>query len=115
MANDAECNLIFDLLALQDRLIDQAQLVTAFQAWSCDKAGPLADHAAVDAMVARHVARRGDNLAKSLATVQVAPSARAGLQALGERQLDASLAYCMTHALAAGAARTVTYTASQAL
>ena len=40
----ADRNLLFGLLALQNGLIDQVQLVAAFQAWTRDKARPLADH-----------------------------------------------------------------------
>ena len=40
----ADRDLLFGLLALQNGLIDQGQLVAAFQAWTRDKARPLADH-----------------------------------------------------------------------
>ncbi len=40
----ADRHLLFGLLALQNGLIDQGQLVAAFQAWTRDKARPLADH-----------------------------------------------------------------------
>ena len=40
----ADRNLLFGLLALQNGLIDQVQLVAAFQAWTLDKARTLADH-----------------------------------------------------------------------
>ena len=40
----ADRNLLFGLLALQNGLIDQGQLVAAFQAWTRDKARALADH-----------------------------------------------------------------------
>ena len=40
----ADRDLLFGLLALQNGLIDQVQLVAAFQAWTRDKARPLADH-----------------------------------------------------------------------
>ncbi len=43
-ASDASIDLLFGLLALQNGLIDQAQLVAAFQAWTLDKARPLAEH-----------------------------------------------------------------------
>ena len=46
-AEAAERNLLFGLLALQNGLIDQGQLVTAFQAWTRDKARPLADNLVV--------------------------------------------------------------------
>ena len=36
---DADHNLLFGLLALQNGLIDQVQLVAAFQAWTRDRAG----------------------------------------------------------------------------
>ena len=39
----ADRNLLFGLLALQNGLIDQVQLVAAFQAWTLDKARLLAD------------------------------------------------------------------------
>ena len=44
MAADADRHLLFGLLALQNGLIQQAQLVAAFHAWTLDKARPLADH-----------------------------------------------------------------------
>ena len=40
----ADRNLLFGLLALQNGLINQVQLVAAFQAWTLDKARALADH-----------------------------------------------------------------------
>ena len=40
----AERDLLFGLLALQNGLINQVQLVAAFQAWTLDKARALADH-----------------------------------------------------------------------
>ncbi len=44
VAAAAERHLLFGLLALQNGLIDQGQLVAAFQAWTRDKARALADH-----------------------------------------------------------------------
>ena len=67
MADDANRHLMFGLIAMQVGLIDQAELLVAFQAWSRDKARSLADHlaasggvepegqAAVEAMVALHL------------------------------------------------------------
>src|SRR5262245_31556606 len=40
----ADRDLLFGLLALQTGLIQQAQLVAAFHAWTCDKSRSLADH-----------------------------------------------------------------------
>src|SRR5262249_57879277 len=44
MAADSDRHLLFGLLALQNGLIQPAQLVAAFHAWTGDKARPLADH-----------------------------------------------------------------------
>jgi serine/threonine protein kinase len=64
MAADADDHLLFGLIALRAGLIDQSQLVAAFQAWTVNPARPLADHlsdqasldadarAAVDAILA---------------------------------------------------------------
>ena len=58
----ADRDLLFGLLALQNGLIDQGQLVAAFQAWTRDKARPLADHLVargdLDADAARRWSRR---------------------------------------------------------
>ena len=40
----ADRHLLFGLITLQNGLIQQAQLVAAFHAWTCDKARPLAEH-----------------------------------------------------------------------
>jgi hypothetical protein len=40
----ADRHLLFGLLALQNGLIDQGQLVAAFQAWTRDKARSLPDY-----------------------------------------------------------------------
>ena len=40
----ADRHLLFGLLALQNGFIQQAQLVAAFHAWTCDKSRSLADH-----------------------------------------------------------------------
>ena len=57
----ADRDLLFGLLALQNGLIDQGQLVAAFQAWTRDKARPLADHLVargdLDADAARRASR----------------------------------------------------------
>ena len=77
----ADHNLLFGLLALQNGLIDQVQLVAAFQAWTRDKARPLADHLVgrgdldaeqrglLEALVAQHLKKHGGDAEKSLAAV----------------------------------------------
>src|SRR5947209_9300201 len=95
MAADAERNLLFGLIALQVGLIDQAQLVAAFQAWARDKSRPLADHladrgldadarGAVEAMAALHVKKHGGDAEKSLAAIPAGRSTRERLAALGD-------------------------------
>jgi serine/threonine-protein kinase len=100
----ADRDLLFGLLALQNGLIDQGQLVAAFQAWTRDKGAGLADHlvargdldadarAGVDAIVALHVKKHGD-VEKSLAAVPAGKSTRARLAALADPALDATLAH----------------------
>ena len=92
--SSADRNLLFGLLALQIGLIDQAQLVAAFQAWTLNKARPLADHlaargdlddedrAAVEALVARHLKKHGGSAAKSLAALPAARSTQRSLAGL---------------------------------
>src|SRR6516164_933374 len=103
MTAAADRHLLFGLLALQNGLIDQGQLILAFQAWTRDKARSLADQlvargdldadacAGLEAIVALHVKRHGD-VERSLAAVPANQSTRAGLADLGEPEIEASLA-----------------------
>jgi hypothetical protein len=73
----ADRHLLFGLLALQNGLIDQGQLVAAFQPWTRDKSRPLAEHlaarvdldadrrSAVVALVALHIKKQGGSAEKS--------------------------------------------------
>jgi hypothetical protein len=75
----AESDLHFGLLALQNGLIDQDQLVAAFRAWTRDRAQPLAEHLAargdldqgtgIEAMVGLHLKKHGGGAGKSLAAI----------------------------------------------
>src|SRR5262245_49132803 len=119
MADAADRNLLFGLLALQNGLIDQGRLVAAFQAWTLDKSRLLADHliargdldaddrAAVDALVARHVKKHGD-VERSLAAVSVGHSTRGRLAALGDPEVDASLVRTRTVKDDGSSSRTLT-------
>jgi serine/threonine-protein kinase len=101
---DPDRHLLFGLLALQNGLIDQCQLILAFQAWTRDKARPLADHlvergaldpdqrAAVEAMAALHLKKHGGDPERSLAALNVGRSTREGLAGVGDPQVDATLA-----------------------
>jgi serine/threonine-protein kinase len=117
----AEHHLLFGLLALQNGLIDQGQLVAAFQAWSRDKSRPLADHlvsrgdldaddrVAVDALVARHLKRHGGDAEKSLAAIPAGRSTRETLGAVDDRELHATIAHVGSAATEPDAERTTTY------
>src|SRR6516164_8777371 len=101
----ADRNLLFGLLALQNGLIDQGQLVAAFQAWTLDKARALADHlvsrgdldpddrSAVDALVARHIKRHGGDVERSLAAVPAGRSTGESLACIDDPDVEASLAH----------------------
>jgi eukaryotic-like serine/threonine-protein kinase len=77
----ADRNLLFGLLALQNGLINQGQLVAAFQAWSLDKAQMLADYlvirgdldtvqrAAIETLAGLYIERHGCDVEKSLAAL----------------------------------------------
>ena len=43
-ANDSSRDLLFGVFALQNGLIDQGQLIAAFQSWTHDKSRSMADH-----------------------------------------------------------------------
>jgi serine/threonine-protein kinase len=100
----ADRDLLFGLLALQVGLIDQGQLVAAFQAWTRNKGRPLAEHlvargdldadqrAGVDAMVALHLKKNGGDAARSLAAIPAGRSTRESLARIGDTDVEASLA-----------------------
>jgi serine/threonine-protein kinase len=99
----ADRHLLFGLLALQIGIVNQGQLVAAFQAWTLDSSKSLADHlvergdidiedrAAVDALAALHLKRHGGDVENSLAAVPAGRSTRESLARLGDAQIDASL------------------------
>ena len=128
MADSADRSLLFGLIALQVGLIDQAQLVAAFQAWARDKDRPLAEHlaargdidagdrAAVEALAARHLKRHGGDVEKSLAAIHADRSTQESLAGLGDPRLVASLTrvgQTSTHADPA-ADRTASYSVGSA-
>ena len=104
MTNAADHHLLFGLLALQNGLIDQGALFTAFQAWTRDKSKSLADHlvargdltgpkrAGVEALAAVHIETYGGDVQRSLAAVPANRSTRASLVDLGEPEIEATLA-----------------------
>jgi eukaryotic-like serine/threonine-protein kinase len=104
MTAAADRHLLFGLLALQNGLINQGVLLAAFQAWTLDKSRSLADHlqargdltgpkrVALEALAAVHVEAHGGHVEKSLAAVPANHSTRASLAALGEPDIEATLA-----------------------
>jgi serine/threonine-protein kinase len=112
-ATDPARDLLFGLLALQNGLIEQGQLVAAFQAWTRDKDRPLAEHlrdhgdldadqrAAVAALVDLHVKKHGGDPENSLAALAVGRSTRESLARLADADLEASLVHLGSRATAA--------------
>ncbi len=104
MAAAADRHLLFGLIALQVGLIDQAQLVAAFQAWARDKSRPLADHlaargdldeadrVAVEALAARHLTKHGGDVEKSLAAIPAGRSTRESLASIDDPDVGGTLA-----------------------
>jgi serine/threonine-protein kinase len=100
----ADRHLLFGLLALQNGLINQGQLMLAFQAWTLDKSKSLADHleargvltaakrALLDALAEVHLEAHDGDVEESLAAVPANRSTRASLAALGEPEIEATLA-----------------------
>jgi serine/threonine-protein kinase len=103
MSAAADRHLLFGLLALQIGLVDQAQLVAAFQAWTRDKARPLTDHlvtrggldeaerAGIEAMVALHLKKHGGDPEQSLAAIPTPLSTREHLSKLQDPEIQATL------------------------
>lgn len=99
----ADRHLLFGLFALQNGLINQVQLVAAFQTWTLDKSKSLADHlealgelgpddrAAVEALVTCHIKRHGGDVERSLSAVPAGNSTREGLAKLGDPDIEATL------------------------
>src|SRR3954449_1164150 len=101
----AERDLLFGLLALQNGLIDQVQLVAAFQAWTRDKGRALADHlvgrgdldaddrSAVEALVERHIKKHGGDVERSLAAIPAGRSTRESLARIDDPDVGGTLAH----------------------
>ncbi len=105
MAADADRHLLFGLLALQNGIIGQVQLVAAFQAWTLDKARSLADHleargdlnparrALLEGLAAVHLEAHGGDVEKSLAAVPAGKSTRESLARIGDPDIGATLGH----------------------
>jgi hypothetical protein len=123
---DPSRDLLFGLLALQNGLIDQSQLVTAFHAWSRDKERPLAEHLValghlepahrplLAGLASAHVDRHGGDAEKSLAAISSGRSTCESLASLGDRDIGASLAHVGSPSTHQDDDRTVTYAVGSA-
>ena len=101
----ADRHLLVGLIALQHGIINQGQLLAAFQAWTLDRGKSLADHlatrgdlegedrAAVEALAARHLKRHGGDMQQSLAALNAHRSTRQSLVRLADADIEASLAH----------------------
>src|SRR5262249_39786101 len=99
----ADRDLLFGLLALQVGLIDQGQLVAAFQASTRDMARPRAEHlpargapapdqrAGVERGVGLHLKKPGGSAEKSPAATPAGRSTRESLAALGDPAIEHTL------------------------
>ena len=97
MAADVNHQLLFGMIALQVGLIDQAQLVAAFGAWTRDKSRTLADHLAargdldadsrpvVEAMVAVHLKKHDGDTETSIASFPAGVFPRRDARCAGRR------------------------------
>ena len=102
-AHQAELNLLFGALALQNNFIGRDDFVAAFAAWTGDKSRPLAqilvDRGALDAtrrsllnaLVAEHLKQHDDNPAASLGAVSLVGPVREDLERLGDADRQASV------------------------
>ncbi len=124
----ADRHLLFGLLSLQTGLIQQAQLVAAFHAWTCDKSRSLTDHLIalghldathrplLEGLAAAHLARHGGDAEKSLAAIPAGRSTRESLARVGDADVEASLAHLGPGSRQAGddGDRTATYSVGTA-
>jgi eukaryotic-like serine/threonine-protein kinase len=101
----ADRHFLFGLLALQTGLIQQAQLVAAFHAWTCDRSRSLADHlialghlnaaqrAVVEALAALQLEAHGGDVEKSLAAVPAGRSTRERLANLDDPDIASTFGH----------------------
>ena len=104
MTSAADHHLLFGLLALQNGIINQVQLVAAFQAWTLDKSRSLADHleargdltlakrALMEALAKVYLDAHDGDSERSLAVLRPGRSTEKRLRAIGDAAIDATLA-----------------------
>ena len=93
VAVDADRNFLFGLVALQVGLIDQGQLLAAFQAWTRDQTRPLAEHLVSRGdLDSQHRSLLDKLVERTLADVPTDGSNREGLTTLGDPLVNVTLA-----------------------
>src|SRR5262249_22603352 len=100
----ADRNLLFGILALQNNLITRDQLVEAMNAWTLTRHRPLGEllresvalaedeHALIEALVNKQLARHKGDAEKSLRGLEVSSSARRALAEVGDGEVQATVA-----------------------
>jgi hypothetical protein len=103
----ADQNLLLGILALQMDFITRDALIAAMSAWVLDKDKTLgevlvsqgaidpADLAALEPMMARHIARHGGEPERSLATVSFVSSVVEALHSIADPDIEASLHFVL--------------------
>ena len=99
----ADRQFLIGLLALQNGMINQGQLVAALQAWTLDKSKGLADHlqergnltgakrALVEALAETHLEAHNGDVEKSLANFSVVKSTLESLAAVADLDFERTL------------------------
>ena len=103
MDDSAGRQLLFGLLALQNAIVNQGQLVAAFQAWTLDKSRCLAEHleargilnttrrSLLEALAEVHLDAHGGDVEQSLADISTGMSTRERLAEIGDLDLNVTL------------------------
>ncbi len=105
MPGAADRHLLLGLLALQNRIINQDQLVHAFQAWTLDKSKSLAEHleargdlsgakrALLESLCEFHLEAHNGDVEKSLASVSAGKTTRESLARAGGPEVETTLGH----------------------
>src|SRR6266852_796693 len=101
----ADHNLLFGIMALQMDFVSRDALVAAMNAWVLDKAKSLGqilgeqgalrkeDRDLLEVLIKRHLQMHGDNVQKSLASLNSVGSLHDDLQNVADPDVHASLAF----------------------